>query len=88
MDYIDAAAFLLVLPTRDRLMFYSVFGGVPWLLESIDGQLSAEEDIIRLFVEAMPGMSLKSNVRQSLMHLRSSMRYGMGRSTSLTYFPI
>lgn len=52
MDYIDAAAFLPALPTRDKLMFYSVFGGVPWLLESIDGQLSVEENIIRLFVEA------------------------------------
>lgn len=51
MDYYDSQKFYPEFSVRDKIILYSVFGGIPWINESIDQKLSVEENIIKLFVE-------------------------------------
>lgn len=47
-DYYDAAKFYPELPVRDKVAFYAVFGGSPYVLENLDSQATLEENIQRL----------------------------------------
>ena len=51
MDYYDSAKFYPSFCLRDKIILYSVFGGIPWINESIDPGLSVEENITRLMLE-------------------------------------
>ncbi len=51
MDYIEAALFYPGRSIRDRIILYSVFGGIPLLTSSIDESISVEENIISMFVD-------------------------------------
>jgi AAA+ ATPase superfamily predicted ATPase len=49
-DYYDAAAFYPGKPTKDKIAFYSVFGGTPYYLSFIDPKKSLKENIISLLL--------------------------------------
>ena len=51
MNYLESALFYPSYSTREKIMLYSVFGGIPLLNSQLDQSLSIEENIIRLFVE-------------------------------------
>ena len=51
MDYYDSAKFYPSFPLRDKIILYSVFGGIPWINESIDPACSVEENITKLMLE-------------------------------------
>ena len=51
MDYYDSAKFYPSFCLRDKIILYSVFGGIPWINESIDPSISVEENITRLMLE-------------------------------------
>ncbi len=51
MDYYDSAKFYPSYTVRDRIILYSVFGGIPWINESIDSELSVKDNIIKLLFE-------------------------------------
>lgn len=51
MNYLESALFYPLYSTREKIMLYSVFGGIPLLNSQLDQSLSVEENIIRLFVE-------------------------------------
>lgn len=51
MDYFDSQKFYPSYSVRDKIILYSVFGGIPWINESIDEHLSVEENIINLLIE-------------------------------------
>ena len=51
LTYIEASEFYPDCPTRDKIIYYSVFGGMPLLNERIDPSLGVNENIIRLFVD-------------------------------------
>lgn len=51
MDYYDSQKFYPSFSVRDKIILYSVFGGVPWINESIDENLSVEENILNLLVD-------------------------------------
>lgn len=50
-DYLDAARFCPELPVREKIRFYSVFGGSPYVLTNLDYGKSVEENIIALMLE-------------------------------------
>ena len=50
MDYLECSAFYPHAGIRERIMLYSVFGGVPFLNSLIDSERSVEYNIIDLFV--------------------------------------
>ena len=50
MDYLECSAFYPHAGIRERIMLYSVFGGVPFLNSLIDLERSVEDNIIDLFV--------------------------------------
>ena len=50
MDYLECSAFYPHAGIRERIMLYSVFGGVPFLNSLIDSERSVEDNIIDLFV--------------------------------------
>ncbi len=49
-DYRDASCFYSSLPVRDKIAFYAVFGGCPYVLENIDSNSSLKENIVRLLL--------------------------------------
>ena len=49
-DYYDAAKFYPELPVRDKVAFYAVFGGSPYVLENLDSQATIQENIQRLLL--------------------------------------
>lgn len=51
MDYHDAAKFYPDIPISNRIEFYSVFGGSPYVLSAIDASRSLEENIERLILQ-------------------------------------
>ena len=44
-DYLDAAKFYPELSVRDRVAFYAVFGGSPYVLENLDTRMTLKENI-------------------------------------------
>ena len=52
MDYHTASRFCENLPVREKIRFYSVFGGSPYVLSNIDYGTSLEENIIRLTLDS------------------------------------
>ena len=68
MDYLECSAFYPHAGIRERIMLYSVFGGVPFLNNLIDSERSVEDNIIDLFVRdgKRPYKCMKkSKVKQS-----------------------
>lgn len=51
MDYLENSWFYKERSIRDKIILYSMFGGIPLLSSFIDPFLSVEENIIRLFIE-------------------------------------
>ena len=49
-DYYDAAKFFPQLSVKDKIAFYSVFGGSPYVLSNLDYSKSLEENIINLVI--------------------------------------
>ena len=49
-DYLDAAKFYPDLSVRDKVAFYAVFGGSPYVLENLDTALTIRENIERLLL--------------------------------------
>ena len=49
-DYYDAAKFYSDLSVRDKVAFYAVFGGSPYVLENLDTDLSLKDNILRLLL--------------------------------------
>ena len=49
-DYYDAAKFYPELPVRDKVAFYAVFGGSPYVLENLDSRVSLQENIQHLLL--------------------------------------
>ena len=49
-DYLDAAKFYPDLSVRDKVAFYAVFGGSPYVLENLDTSLTIRENIERLLL--------------------------------------
>ena len=49
-DYYDAAKFYPDLPIREKVAFYSVFGGCPYVLENLETDKSIKDNIIRLLL--------------------------------------
>ena len=49
-DYYDAAQFYPALSVRDKVAFYAVFGGCPYVLENLDPSASLKENIVRLLL--------------------------------------
>ena len=50
-DYFDAAKFYPNTTSLEKIMYYSVFGGVPFYTNRIDDNLSFEENVINLLIE-------------------------------------
>ena len=49
-DYLDAAKFYPALPVRDKVAFYAVFGGSPYVLENLDTSLTIRDNIEHLLL--------------------------------------
>ena len=49
-DYYDAAKFYPELPVKDKVAFYAVFGGSPYVLENLDPQATIQDNIQRLLL--------------------------------------
>ena len=49
-DYYEASKFYPCLPVRDKVAFYGVFGGCPYVLENLNTEMSVKENIIRLLL--------------------------------------
>ncbi|MBR4474951.1 MAG: AAA family ATPase [Oscillospiraceae bacterium] len=49
-DYYDASQFCPNLPVREKVAFYSVFGGCPYVLENLETDKSIKDNIIRLLL--------------------------------------
>lgn len=64
-DYYDASLFFPDLSSRNKVAFYSIFGGSPNVLESIDSSLSLEENMENLLLA--PDGRVRSFVERSLM---------------------
>ena len=50
-DYYDASLFYPKLPNREKIRFYSVFGGSPFVLSNLNYEKSLEENITGLLIE-------------------------------------
>lgn len=59
-DYLDASRFCPGLPVREKIRFYSVFGGSPFVLSCLDYGKSLERNIIDLTME--PDSLLRSYI--------------------------
>jgi AAA+ ATPase superfamily predicted ATPase len=59
-DYLDASRFCPELPVREKIRFYSVFGGSPYVLTNLDFGKSVEQNIIDLMLE--PNSILRSYI--------------------------
>lgn len=51
MDYLDASKFYPRLSVRDRVAFYAVFGGSPYVLENLNKAQTLEENITHLLLK-------------------------------------
>ena len=49
-DYYDASQFYPDLTVREKVAFYSVFGGCPYVLENLEADKSIKDNIIRLLL--------------------------------------
>ena len=49
-DYYDAAQFYPELPVREKIAYYAVFGGCPYVLENLDTDRTLRENIIDLLL--------------------------------------
>lgn len=49
-DYYDASQFYSTLPVRDKVAFYSIFGGCPYVLENLEVNKSLKDNIIKLLL--------------------------------------
>lgn len=49
-DYYDASKFYNKLSVRDKIAYYSVFGGSPYVLENLDTTKSIENNIVKLLL--------------------------------------
>lgn len=49
-DYYDAAKFYPDLPVREKVAFYGVFGGCPYVLENLETDKSVKDNVIRLLL--------------------------------------
>ena len=49
-DYYDAAKFYPRLPVRDKIAYYAIFGGSPFVLENLNTSASLKDNIIRLLL--------------------------------------
>ena len=49
-DYLDAAKFYPELSVRDKVAFYAVFGGSPYVLENLDTRMTLKENIERFLL--------------------------------------
>lgn len=49
-DYYDAAKFYPQLSVRDKIAFYAVFGGCPFVLENLNASVTLAENIVRLLL--------------------------------------
>ncbi len=49
-DYLDAAKFYPDLSVRDKVAFYAVFGGSPYVLENLDTSLTVRQNIEHLLL--------------------------------------
>ena len=59
-DYLDASRFSQGLPVREKIRFYSVFGGCPYVLTNLDFGKTVEQNIIDLVLE--PNSILRSYI--------------------------
>lgn len=50
LDYYDSAKFYPVLSIKDKVAFYAVFGGCPYVLENLDVNKTLKENIINLLL--------------------------------------
>ncbi len=64
MDYLDAQEFYPELSIRDRIAFYAVFGGSPYVLSQLDPSASLEQNVKRLL---LPSTSLLRAHIESVM---------------------
>lgn len=49
-DYFEASKFYTDLPVRDKVAFFGVFGGCPYVLENLDTEKPVRDNIIRLLL--------------------------------------
>ena len=49
-DYYDAAKFYPRLPVRDKIAYYAIFGGSPFVLENLNTSASLKDNIVRLLL--------------------------------------
>ena len=49
-DYYDASQFYPALSVRDKIAFYGVFGGCPYVLENLDREKTLKENILQLLL--------------------------------------
>ena len=47
-DYYEAAKFYPRLPVRDKIAYYAIFGGSPFVLENLNTSASLKDNIVRL----------------------------------------
>lgn len=64
-NYLDAALFYPDLATREKIEFYSVFGGYPFILERLDANKSLEENIEELLLGDMG--SIREEIENSIL---------------------
>lgn len=57
-DYLDSALFYPHLSVRDRIAFYAVFGGYPFILDNVDETLSLEDNIKHLLLDPYSSMRI------------------------------
>ena len=50
-DYYDSSKFYPNLPIQEKIMYYSVFGGSPYILSNLDYGITLKENIIRLTLD-------------------------------------
>ena len=64
-DYLESSLFYPDLCVRDKIAFYAVFGGYPFVLENVDQTLSLEENIKNLMLN--PYSSLRMTIESVLL---------------------
>ncbi len=64
-NYFDSSLFYPNLNVREKIEFYSVFGGYPFILEKLDQTLSLEENIENVFLSSIG--SLREEIENTLL---------------------
>ncbi|WP_026835397.1 AAA family ATPase [Eubacterium xylanophilum] len=49
-DYYNSSAFYTNLSPRDKIAFYAIFGGSPYVLENLDPSISLQDNIVKLLL--------------------------------------